>query len=75
MEISAESWKLDQDQVRSAIKLIENYENVDIMFNLTEGGVTAIALSVEEFIGTIGVNAVEIAMDATCEFTCQMSMV
>ncbi|CAG8678213.1 23664_t:CDS:2, partial [Gigaspora margarita] len=65
MELSSKLWKMDEDQVQSVLKLVKNYHNVNIMFNLNDNGITAIALSIDELINLVGTTAVEIGIDAT----------
>ena len=67
-EYSKDAWKKDDDQVQSALKLINEYSNnVTEMFNITEDGVTAIAFGIKAFIDEVGRKAVEVGIDATCK--------
>jgi hypothetical protein len=67
MEFNQEEWKKDKDQVLSAIKLVDRYENVEELFCVAEGGITAIAFNVKELVKSIGLGVVEIGIDATCK--------
>jgi hypothetical protein len=69
-EYSKNAWKRDNDQVQSAMMLINEYNNnVTEMFYVTENGITAIAFGVKDFIDKVGRKAVEVGIDATCKLT------
>ena len=67
-EYSKSAWMMDDNQVQSALKIIDLYSDVESMFHIAEDGITAIAFCIKEFIESVGGKAVEIAIDATCEY-------
>lgn len=69
MEFSQHSWKRDEDQVESTVKLIEEYVSVDLMFKLNQNGVIGIAFAIKDLLNLVGNTAIEIAMDATCKLS------
>jgi len=69
VEFSQHAWKLDENQVQSAIKLINQHNIVELMFSTIDDQITAIAFGIKELIASVGVNAVEIGMDATCKYS------
>jgi hypothetical protein len=71
MELSSRAWKTDEDQVSSAVQLIKKYDSIEVLFHITERGVKAIAFGIKTLIKTIGVAALEIGIDATCELLYQ----
>ncbi|RIB19546.1 hypothetical protein C2G38_2136760 [Gigaspora rosea] len=66
MTLSQHIWKKDENQIQSAIKIIEQYDNIEILLTVEDSGVTMISFGVKEIINRLGVNAVEIGVDATC---------
>ncbi|RIB00258.1 hypothetical protein C2G38_2306711 [Gigaspora rosea] len=66
MTLSQHIWKKDENQIQSAIKIIEQYNNIEILLTVEDSGVTMISFGVKEIINRLGVNAVEIGVDATC---------
>ncbi|CAG8797972.1 20949_t:CDS:2, partial [Gigaspora margarita] len=56
---------LDKNQIQSAIKIIEQYDDIEILLSVEDSGVTMISFGVREIINQLGVNAVEIGVDAT----------
>ncbi len=67
MGFSEHSWKTKEDQVESAILLVNKYSNIEFMFKITQDGITAVAFAVKELLSLIGEKAVEIGIDATCK--------
>jgi len=67
MRFSQGVWKRNENQFLSAVELIGEHRNMEKMFHINEGGVTAIALSVKELLRTVGPKAVEVGIDATCK--------
>ncbi|CAG8601244.1 3242_t:CDS:1, partial [Gigaspora rosea] len=65
METSSKLWKKNKDQVQSAVQLLNNYCDINIMFSIENNGITAIAFSIEKLIDLIGSKAVEVGIDAT----------
>lgn len=66
-KMSEEKWKRDEDQIKSACKLLEeNKERVDLLEMTAIEGVEAIAWAMKGVM--VGVkDVVEVALDATCE--------
>lgn len=62
-------WKLDQDQVVSAKKVLERAEGkeVEVVSALEEEGMVAIGFALKEPLAKWGKKTAEIALDGTCE--------
>ncbi|CAG8718659.1 26839_t:CDS:2 [Racocetra persica] len=66
INFSQHIWKKDEDQIQSAIKIIEECDDTEIILSIVENGVTIISFGVIELINKLDVNAVEIGVDVTC---------
>ncbi|KAJ6506451.1 hypothetical protein DFH09DRAFT_1200157 [Mycena vulgaris] len=66
-EVNSGEWRLDDDQVKSALKVLEKYEDlsVEIIPITAEDGISALAFSFREILDEFGVDIEEIAMDST----------
>jgi len=63
------TWRLDNDQVKSAIKLLEHVNdiNIKIIPVHTEAGISSIAFGFKNILADYGEELHEIAMDSTCK--------
>ncbi|CAG8450754.1 12527_t:CDS:1 [Racocetra fulgida] len=69
LNLSQHLWKKDDNQIQSAIKIIESYTGIEIILTITDDEVTMISFGIIEIINRLGVNAVEIGIDATCMYS------
>jgi len=67
-QLNEEKWRLDDDQVLSATKLLEKKEGhaVEIIPTIREDGINAIAFTFKGVLEDIGGDIIEVAMDSTC---------
>lgn len=67
-QLNEEKWRLDNDQVLSATKLLEKKEGhaVEIIPTICEDGINAIAFTFKGVLEDIGGDIIEVAMDSTC---------
>ncbi|CAG8482530.1 4851_t:CDS:2 [Cetraspora pellucida] len=65
LNYSQSVWKKDQNQIVSSIKVIESYNNIEILFSTVNTEVTVIAFAVTKMIHNLGIKAKEIGIDAT----------
>ena len=68
-QLNETKWRLDDDQVLSAIKLLDSKQGreVDIIPTVREDGIDAIAFAFKGVLEEIGEEIVEVAMDSTCK--------
>ncbi|CAG8757380.1 27898_t:CDS:2, partial [Racocetra persica] len=57
----------DEDQIQSAIKIIEVYDYTEMILNIMDNGITMISFGLIEIIKKLGVNAVEIEENVSIE--------
>ncbi|CAG8678400.1 21653_t:CDS:1, partial [Racocetra persica] len=50
MTFSQHIWKKDENQIQSAIKIIEQYDDIELLLTVEENGVTMISFGVKEII-------------------------
>lgn len=67
-ELNEEQWRLDDDQVKSAARLLAKMDGkeVEIIPVTQEDGIHAIAFTFKDVLEKIGKEVIEIAMDSTC---------
>lgn len=65
-----DTWQLDNDQVKSALKVLTQFDGIDIeIISLpVEDGISTIAFGFKNILDDYGVEIQEIAMDSTCKF-------
>ena len=70
-ELNEEQWRLDDDQVKSAAKLLAKMddEEVEIIPIIQEDGIHAIAFTFKDVLERIGRQVIEVAMDSTCRYS------
>ncbi|CAG8632278.1 14026_t:CDS:2, partial [Cetraspora pellucida] len=56
---------LNENQIQSAIKIIKQYDDIELLLTVEESGITMISFGVKKIISQLGVNAVDIGVDAT----------
>ena len=63
------TWRLDNDQVKSALKVLEQMNNIDveIISVPVEDGISSLAFGFENILDEYGEEIIKIAMDSTCE--------
>jgi hypothetical protein len=63
------NWRLDDDQVKSALKNLEALEGeaIETIPIQPEDGITAIAFAFKSILDDYGTNMEEVAMDSTCK--------
>lgn len=73
-ELNAGAWRLHDDQVKSALAVLEKYEDltIEIIPITAEDGISAIAFAFREILDEFGSEVEEIAMDSTCKISCQI---
>jgi len=66
--LNEDTWRLNNEQVKSAQKILENLEGdrIEIIPVRTEDGISAIAFGFKEIVSDYGKEITEIAMDSTC---------
>ena len=64
------SWRLDNDQVKSALKVLERVDdiNIETIAVPREDGISSLAFSFKDILGDYGEEITEIAMDSTCQY-------
>lgn len=67
-----ENWRLDDDQVKSALRLLRKLEeeghDVEIIEVPTESGRHSIAFALRDVLKNYGGEVCELAMDSTCKY-------
>ncbi len=68
MHQSEKEWRLDNDQVKSAEKLIRSVEDytTQVIPITPRPGIHAIVFALKELLDAIGAETTEVAMDSTC---------
>jgi hypothetical protein len=68
LALNKDSWRLEDDQVESAIQVLKRAEgtSIDKIPTRTEAGITVFAFALKEVVDSFGMNVTEIAMDSTC---------
>lgn len=68
MHLNETTWRLDDDQVKSALKVLEQVDgiDVDIIPIRPEAGISTIAFGFKDILNDYGKEIKEIAMDSTC---------
>jgi hypothetical protein len=68
--VHAGSWRLDPNQVKSAILNLEkaNGEEIEIIPVREEEGISVIAFALKECVAQWGTNTQEVAIDSTCKW-------
>jgi hypothetical protein len=63
------TWRLDDNQVKSAMKVLKRIDNLDIeIIDLpTEDGISSLAFNFKDILEDYGDEIIEIAMDSTCK--------
>jgi hypothetical protein len=66
--LNEDTWRLNNEQVKSAQKILENLEGdrIEIIPVRAEDGISAIAFGFKEIVSDYGKEITEIAMDSTC---------
>lgn len=62
------TWRLDDDQVKSAIKVLKRVEGIDVEIIPVhaEDGISTLAFAFKGILDDYGMEVEEIAMDSTC---------
>ncbi|CAG8832251.1 411_t:CDS:1, partial [Gigaspora margarita] len=53
INFSQHIWKKDENQIKSAIKIIKIYDNIEIILNITDNEVTMISFGIIEIINKL----------------------
>jgi hypothetical protein len=66
--LNEEKWRLDDDQVTSAIKLLElkNGHEVEVIPTDPEDGISSVSFTFKGVLEEVGEDIIEVAMDSTC---------
>ena len=74
--MNEDAWRLDPDQVKSAIDVLSRADDLDVNIIPTheESGVSIIAFALKEIVDKYGAEVTEIAMDSTCKFKHNMNV-
>jgi hypothetical protein len=66
--INEDRWRLDDEQLKSARKILETYQGTKIQQIPIqhEDGLTTIAFAFQQVMGEFGPTVTEVAMDSTC---------
>lgn len=68
--VNEAEWRLEDDQVKSAVRLLEKAENdAEIISVRAEDGIYAMAFTFKGVLDVLGKDIEEIAMDSTCKFS------
>jgi hypothetical protein len=69
--LNEDSWRLNNEQVKSAQKVLENHNGdaIEIIPVHAEDGISVIAFGFKEIVDDYGKEITEIAMDSTCSFS------
>ena len=64
------SWRLDNDQVKSALRVLEQVDNINIKTIAVpqEDGISSLAFSFKDILGDYREEITEIAMDSTYKY-------
>lgn len=67
--MNQEIWQFNEDQVKSAIKLLKSKEGheVDIIPIIQEDGIDAVAFTFRGVLEDVGKEIAEVAMNSTCK--------
>lgn len=70
MRLNQKKWRLDDNQKKSALKLLESMEGheVEIIEIREQTGIHAVGFAFKEIIEEISEAIEELAMDSTCKF-------
>ena len=73
--LNEESWKLDHDQLQSAIKVLKAVDGMTIetIPIQVEDGIAALAFAFKEILDDFSKEILEIAMDSTCKLKADLS--
>lgn len=68
VHLNEATWRLDDDQVKSALKVLERAEGIDVEIIpiRNEPGISTIAFGFKDILDDYGKEIKEIAMDLTC---------
>ena len=63
------SWRLDDDQVKSALMVLQHVDDLDVKIIPLpqEDGISSLTFNFKDILATYGEEIIEIAMDSTCK--------
>ena len=69
LKLNKDAWRLDHDQVKSALQVLERTEgeNINVIPTHIEEGISIFAFALREIVDMFGHEVKEIAMDSTCK--------